>query len=378
MSFRWLRGVAVAVVASAFGVPCLASALGDANGDGIVSLADYNLVIDSEGMDGANVPGDLDGDGRVTLSDANLVTRTLGRGNGEVPERGPASDLSVRLSVEHEPAFAFDSATFAQVDAPSLSELTPAHQGVTYQVEFFLDTSGGSDLLGNVLFDIEFGPGVSMNPVAPGWWGWNSPSCTVTACDGPPFSRNSDVGPQTADGDATEIRNVLASVAYPRFRRSTPSLDWPYGVGVGETQPTPLGTLFIEWDGSQPSYVSLKIAGTSRLVELDDGDPDFATYRVEEVESERIGGFLSLGGGVPPVEGDFNGDGAVDASDYTVWRDAQGSELETLHVYRYQEWADSYHASVAEQRNRLPEPAAGAIAFFSLAWTAIAVRRVSV
>ena len=32
---------------------------------------------------------------------------------------------------------------------------------------------------------------------------------------------------------------------------------------------------------------------------------------------------------VQPVAGDYNGDGVVDAADYTVWRDHAGSEVET-------------------------------------------------
>lgn len=49
---------------------------GDANGDGVVDLADLNLVLQSFGLDGSD--GDLNGDGVVNLADLNILLQSFG------------------------------------------------------------------------------------------------------------------------------------------------------------------------------------------------------------------------------------------------------------------------------------------------------------
>lgn len=50
-----------------------ASVPGDANGDGIVNIFDYNIVVSNFGRTGRGIPGDLNNDGVVDLFDYNLV-----------------------------------------------------------------------------------------------------------------------------------------------------------------------------------------------------------------------------------------------------------------------------------------------------------------
>jgi hypothetical protein len=46
--------------------------LGDANGDGLFTMDDYNLIVAARNTDatGPDDPRDLDGDGRITVLDA--------------------------------------------------------------------------------------------------------------------------------------------------------------------------------------------------------------------------------------------------------------------------------------------------------------------
>ncbi len=64
--------------------------------------------------------------------------------------------------------------------------------------------------------------------------------------------------------------------------------------------------------------------------------------------------------------GDFNGDGRVDAGDYTVWRDGLGT---TYDQADYTTWANNYGAvlSVAGSAASVPEPAAMILAMLAVA-----------
>jgi hypothetical protein len=66
------------------------------------------------------------------------------------------------------------------------------------------------------------------------------------------------------------------------------------------------------------------------------------------------------------VSADYNGDGLVDAADYTVWRDTQGSESDltadgtgdgVVDIADYNRWAIEYGSAVAPPASlALPEP----------------------
>jgi hypothetical protein len=59
---------------------------------------------------------------------------------------------------------------------------------------------------------------------------------------------------------------------------------------------------------------------------------------------------------VPILEGDFNGDGNVDAADYTAWRDGLGSLYTQEH---YDDWKANFgRSSAASVAQGVPEPTA--------------------
>lgn len=77
----------------------------------------------------------------------------------------------------------------------------------------------------------------------------------------------------------------------------------------------------------------------------------------------------------PRLPGDFNADGAVDAADYTLWRDtvgvvgaglladANGDQM--IDSQDYQIWRDAYGAQLAGGSTSIPEPAATQLALAS-------------
>jgi hypothetical protein len=82
MNRQGVRGVALVALGDYdpdFGKP---GCLGDANNDGIVNLADLNLVLGNFGQTvEPNTNGDVTGDGQVNLSDLNLVLANFGQCN---------------------------------------------------------------------------------------------------------------------------------------------------------------------------------------------------------------------------------------------------------------------------------------------------------
>lgn len=75
-------------------------------------------------------------------------------------------------------------------------------------------------------------------------------------------------------------------------------------------------------------------------------------------------GFDNISFGPAPLpDGDYNGDGQVDAADYTVWRDGGSPDSSQA---GYDLWATNYGTGVASQATSIPEPATallGALAF---------------
>lgn len=59
---------------------------GDANGDGIVNLADFNILKTHFGQAGGRGEGDFTGDGTVDLADFNVLKANFGEGGAAVPE----------------------------------------------------------------------------------------------------------------------------------------------------------------------------------------------------------------------------------------------------------------------------------------------------
>jgi hypothetical protein len=95
---------------------------------------------------------------------------------------------------------------------------------------------------------------------------------------------------------------------------------------------------------------------------------------------------LMLNVGVaPPVAGDYNQDGSIDAADYTVWRDSLGSNdalpndgglgtpISSLH---YDFWKARFGASGSGTATAVPEPATGLLATLAMLFVVAVSRRV--
>jgi len=109
------------------------------------------------------------------------------------------------------------------------------------------------------------------------------------------------------------------------------------------------------WDSSLSDWAPL----TTAALGLD--------YSLEYLTTGDLAGYtlLTVGEAIgPSLIGDFNGDGFVDAADYTVWRDGLGA------VYSqgdYNLWADNYGAIANAGAEAVPEPTAMIIALFAFA-----------
>ncbi|TWT97651.1 hypothetical protein Pla108_18030 [Botrimarina colliarenosi] len=131
------------------------------------------------------------------------------------------------------------------------------------------------------------------------------------------------------------------------------------------------GALEIELAAAMQDAVT--VTGTATLggaleVTLRDGfAPTAGAWKVLTAD-EVVGDFSSITAGFSAVTvgdsvwvavglaGDFNGDGAVDAADYTVWRDGLGSVYSAQDYYL---WAANYGATAAANPGTsVPEPAA--------------------
>lgn len=81
----------------------------------------------------------------------------------------------------------------------------------------------------------------------------------------------------------------------------------------------------------------------------------------------------------PRLPADYNGDGTVNAADYTVWRDnvarfsslGDGDGNGFVNQFDYQIWADAYGNRVAEPTTAMPEPAG--VVCIAAAWGTLAV-----
>ncbi|MEQ8847727.1 hypothetical protein [Botrimarina sp.] len=116
-----------------------------------------------------------------------------------------------------------------------------------------------------------------------------------------------------------------------------------------------------------------------------DYDPTTNTLAVLDFFNRNVFIF-EVGAGVAPLVGDYNRDGAVNAADYTVYRDnlgdsvvnpgdgADGNENGVIDTGDYAFWADNYGAS-ASSAVATPEPTAAALALVTLAGLAMRRRR---
>ena len=73
---------------------------------------------------------------------------------------------------------------------------------------------------------------------------------------------------------------------------------------------------------------------------------------------------------VPPLAGDYNDDGVVDAADYTVWRDSLGSSSDlaadgndngVIDPGDYTVWENNFGATSSASASAVPEPTAAVL-----------------
>jgi hypothetical protein len=94
------------------------------------------------------------------------------------------------------------------------------------------------------------------------------------------------------------------------------------------------------------------------------------------VNDFQFGGSLVLVDITPVESGDFNGDGFIDAADYTIWRDAEGqtgvdiagdgNNDGTVDALDYAIWSQQYAPAVSEGAAAIPEPGSFVIAIACL------------
>ena len=104
----------------------------------------------------------------------------------------------------------------------------------------------------------------------------------------------------------------------------------------------------------------------------------------EEVEAELTGTASSVVVQLSMVVGDYNGDGIVDAADYTVWRDTLGSTTAlqadgdnngVIDADDYLVWASRFGASaLPSNADAIPEPSGFSI-LLGIYWAAMLGRR---
>jgi len=154
------------------------------------------------------------------------------------------------------------------------------------------------------------------------------------------------------------------------------------------TNPNPSASAIETVVPSELSWMNLTTAGTTAGANLTATMIDLGNVLPMDLTSEEFEGFFTeavfnvddamskansfFAVEVPLLAGDYNGDGVVDAADYTVWRDAVGSTAAlpndplggTIGVAQYEQWRDNFGAtnfgamqSGTLQASPVPEPA---------------------
>ncbi|QDT68947.1 hypothetical protein MalM25_18730 [Planctomycetes bacterium MalM25] len=105
-------------------------------------------------------------------------------------------------------------------------------------------------------------------------------------------------------------------------------------------------------------------------------DLEFRFLRVGEDDGEGFLGVVEYDLSLTPLNGDYNGDGIVNAADYTVWRDNNGTNNVlpndqtpgVVDASDYTDWADNYGATNLSPASAaaVPEPTACLLAAYGL------------
>ncbi|MEQ8849731.1 hypothetical protein [Botrimarina sp.] len=126
------------------------------------------------------------------------------------------------------------------------------------------------------------------------------------------------------------------------------------------------GSTFLAADGG-----SLSLGSPIDFNMLEDESDLSLEFRVPGLGT-LAGGVLFTSAPVVDLPGDYNGDGQVNAADYTVWRDGASPDSSPA---GYQLWADNYGSSASGGAAAASVPEPHAVCLLALALTAGASRR---
>jgi len=94
---------------------------------------------------------------------------------------------------------------------------------------------------------------------------------------------------------------------------------------------------------------------------------------MDQAWRDWVGILALLPGTPPPVPGDYNLDGIVDAADYTVWRDRHSRHFPKWHYFL---WANNFGESTASGSgaDHVPEPTTLLLALLTMTAAPLRVR----
>ncbi|MEM1028481.1 MAG: PEP-CTERM sorting domain-containing protein [Planctomycetota bacterium] len=129
-----------------------------------------------------------------------------------------------------------------------------------------------------------------------------------------------------------------------------------------------------------------KVAGLTHAIEIDGDDDGIASTTNDDYDAQAFYGqkifATDLTGFASDfiVTGDYNGNGLVDAADYTIWADTFGSTLDlaadgngngVVDAADYTIWADNFGSTLSDNFTSLapvPEPGTSALVLSGLMW----------
>jgi T5SS/PEP-CTERM-associated repeat protein len=203
---------------------------------------------------------------------------------------------------------------------------------------------------------------------------------TVTGFGSKWINSNTLVVGDNGSGTLTIAQGGLVSA---RFLRIDMAFD-----GTGFVNMSTGGMLAIRNTTSSNDTLSTflnRVGGTKAIRFWDDAISNWSSitnatygedYTLESLTDGELAGYtLMTVGQLPPLAGDYNVDGIVDAADYSMWRDSFGAPAGTLAndvdggeigAAQYETWKANYGSAVASNarvaNNALPEPSCGLLA----------------
>ncbi|MCA9239446.1 MAG: hypothetical protein KDA37_04570 [Planctomycetales bacterium] len=150
-------------------------------------------------------------------------------------------------------------------------------------------------------------------------------------------------------GSTQGLYNAAEESGYSNL--SPAGTEWAFGSLASDVETLSFSS-WKQWHGSQP----LTAVGLPAVLHLIADDIYIDIQMLSWGQGDGGGGAFSYRRSTAPaaLAGDYNGDGSVDAADYTVWRDGLGGEFDASD---YLVWRDNYGAPTVQPRaTATPEP----------------------